>query len=196
MNTLFLPELREMLAQNDENGLREFCTAIHPAATAEFMEGLVVDEIWRVMSASDVATRAEIFHYVDQDLQLEIVTNQDRQEIAELIAELAPDDRVDLLHRVDADLVDELLSLIPSDERIDILRLRSYPEGTAGAVMTTEVAKLSDDMSLREAIGYLENQVEEFETVYYLYIVDNSDHLRGLVSGRQLISHLSLCHVY
>ena len=49
MNTLFLPELREMLAEDRTDELREFCTALHPARTAEFMEGLDDEETWRVL---------------------------------------------------------------------------------------------------------------------------------------------------
>ena len=46
INTLYLPELREMLERRDEPALREFCTALHPARTAEFMEGLSASEAW------------------------------------------------------------------------------------------------------------------------------------------------------
>ncbi|MGI9455786.1 MAG: magnesium transporter, partial [Aeoliella sp.] len=61
INTLLLPELREMLATGDEEGLREFASAIHPARAAEFMEGLSADEAWQVLKASDTATQVEIF---------------------------------------------------------------------------------------------------------------------------------------
>ena len=65
INTLFLPELREMLAENDVEQLREFCTALHPARTAEFMEGLGRDEAWSVLQHADDGLRAEIFSYFD-----------------------------------------------------------------------------------------------------------------------------------
>ena len=44
VNTLYLPELREMLTENNAAELQEFCTALHPARTAEFMEGLSAEE--------------------------------------------------------------------------------------------------------------------------------------------------------
>ncbi len=31
INTLYLPELREMLAEQNHEALSEFCTALHPA---------------------------------------------------------------------------------------------------------------------------------------------------------------------
>ena len=46
INTLFLPELREMLAEHNAADLKEFCTALHPTRTAEYMEGLDAAEAW------------------------------------------------------------------------------------------------------------------------------------------------------
>lgn len=190
MNTLFLPEIREMLAACDKDGLHEFCTAIHPARTAEFMQGLTAGEAWQVLQFADEQTRIEIFLYFEPDRQQELLESQDREQVAELIARMAPDDRVDLLDEANQPVVDEILDLIPTEERRDILLLSSHPENSAGAVMTTAVAKLSEAMTVREALESLQQQTEDVETIYYLYIVDDSDHLRGLVSTRELISHL------
>lgn len=190
VNTLFLPELREMLAENNTAELTEFCEALHPARTAEFMEGLTPDETWRVLSFADLGTRAEIFSFFERHKQIEIIESQPRSEIAELISELAADDRVDILGEVDDQVVQELLPLLPADDRRDILRLSAYPEGTAGAVMTTEVAKLSENFTVRQALDDLRRQAEEYETIYYIYVVDDTGHLRGLVSARQLVSKM------
>ncbi|MCP4887935.1 MAG: CBS domain-containing protein, partial [Planctomycetaceae bacterium] len=74
------------------------------------------------------------------------------------------------------------------EERRDFMRLSQYPEGTAGAVMTSEVAKLSERLTVREALDELGRVADEVETIYYLYVVDEDDHLRGVVSARQLVS--------
>jgi magnesium transporter len=187
-NTLFLPEIREMLATGDEAGLREFCTALHPARTVEFMEGLEPPEAWQVLLRTDPATRVELFHYFDQPKQVAIVEHEDRAAVAELIQNLAPDERVDILKQVNAPVVGELLPLVPLEVRRDIQRLIAYPEGTAGAVMTTGFARLHENSTVRQALNELAQQAEHLETIYYLYVVDADDHLRGVVSSRQLIS--------
>jgi len=191
INTLYLPELREMLAENNEAELREFCTALHPARTAEFMEGLNSDEIWRVLQYAEPTVRDEIFGFFPEYKQVEILQTQDRHEVAGLLAEMAPDDRVDLLEEIDEAIVQELLPLLPADDRRDILRLRSYPEDSAGAVMTTDFAKLGESLTVREAFAELGRQAENLETLYYLYVVDDTDHLRGVVSARQLVSAMT-----
>ncbi|MCA9167323.1 MAG: magnesium transporter [Planctomycetales bacterium] len=180
-----------MLASDNHAELHEFCEALHPAATADFMSGLTAQETWAVLRHADPALRTEIFHYFDRPRQLELVTEQDRNEVAQLLYEMATDDRVDLLNELEPALVESLLELLPKDERRDTLRLQSYPEGTAGAVMTTEVVKLAETLTVSEALDVLRQRSDDVETIYYLYIVDDGNHLRGVLSTRDLISSLA-----
>ena len=99
MNTLFLPELREMLAEDRTDELREFCTALHPARTAEFMEGLDDEETWRVLQHAQPTLQAEVFQYFPVDRQVELIATQDEKQIAVLVTQLPADDAVDLLLR-------------------------------------------------------------------------------------------------
>lgn len=190
VNTLFLPELREMLAENNAFELQEFCTALHAARTAEFMEGLEANDSWRVLQHADLKLREEIFGYFPKEKQLEILVSQDRAEIAELLADLPADDRVDLLHDVPPEVVEELLPLLPAHERREILRLREYPEDSAGGMMTTEVAMIDENLTVRQAIDELTRAAERLETIYYIYAVDHDQRLDGVVTARQLLTAL------
>jgi magnesium transporter len=187
-NTLYLPELREMLATSDTEELREFCQALHPARTAEFMEGLSADEAWAVLQHADPQLRSEIFGYFDRDKQLEILETTDRAQVGSLLAHLPPDDRVDMVRALSPELVEHLLPFVPVKQRRDILRLLSYPEGTAGAMMTTNFARLREGLTVREAWEQLASEAEGLETIYYIYIVDEEEHLRGAISARRLVS--------
>lgn len=189
INTLLLPELREMLATGDEQGLREFASALHPARAAEFMEGLSPQEAWNVLQASDVAKQAEVFGFLPDSMKVEILETVDPAETSVLVADLPADDRVDLISDVHPDVVEEMLPLLPVAERRETLRLMEFPEGTAGSVMTTEVARLSENLTVRQALEEIARQSEDLETVYYNYIVDEGNRLRGLISARQLVTH-------
>lgn len=190
MNLLYLPELREMLADNDHEGLLEFCTALHPARTAEFMEALTAEEVWNVLRHADTQLQSEIFAYFEHPYQVEIIESRDPAEVAEMISCMSADDRVDLLSGVDEERVTAILSLLPLEERRDFHRLARYPEGTAGAIMTTEVARLSEVLTVRQALDEIMRQAENLETIYYVYVVDDNDRLHGVVSTRQLVSSL------
>jgi magnesium transporter len=191
INTLYLPELREMLEMGDGDALHEFCTALHPARTAEFMEGLTAAETWAVLQFADQATRVELFGYVDHDKQIEIIETCDAEGVSQLIADMPADDRVDLMNSIDEEVARALLLLLPADKRRDILRLQAYPEGTAGALMTTEVARLPESLTVRTALEQISHIAETLETIYYIYIVDDDNHLHGAISARQLVTHLN-----
>ncbi len=188
INTLYLPEIREALAENNIVELREFLIALHPSRTVEFMEGLRADEAWQVLQYAELDQRAEIFAYFDLDHQLDILRTQDRTQVAELLNELPADDRVDLLAELDVELQQAILSHFPAADRRDTLRLSQYADGTAGAMMTTEVALLQEHWTVRQALDELSRQAEMFETIYYLYVVDDSNRLRGVVSARRLVT--------
>lgn len=179
-----------MLAFGLESELREFCMALNPGRTAEFMEGLDDADVWRVLQFADPERRAEIFGYFDEERQLAMLASEPPVETAKLIEEIPADDRVDLIQGLPTAAVDEILPLLPISERRDIERLRSYPEHTAGALMTTEVAKLAEKLTVGQAMEELGRIASGLETIYYLYIVDDHNLLRGIVSTRQLVSSL------
>lgn len=190
-NTLLLPELREMLAENNVAEMKEFCSALHPASTADFLIGLSPGEIWSILRNIDPVTRAEIFSYFDEDLQVRIIESAPRNEIAEFIEYLPSDDRVDILDEVEPMVVDELMPLIAPEDRQDITKLSSYDEGTCGAEMSTDFLALREDMTFQQALDEISKQSRSLETIYYLYVVDRIGRLVGLVSAKELLRHIS-----
>ncbi len=184
---LLLPNVREMLDEKDTRGLKEFCEALHPAVVAEVLEGLSPEQVWKVLSHCDYERQAEIFGFFSLPTQEELVRAVDRQHLSEVIEAMAPDDRVDLLERLDPELVEELMPLIARAERADIRKLLSFPEDSAGSIMTTEYAWLPENITVAEALERLRQQAPDSETIYYVYILDEDRHLRGLVTLRELI---------
>lgn len=187
IHPILLPELRMMLAEGDEEGLREFATALHPATVAECAEDLDIEETWRLLSHAPLTEQAEIFSYFPLHKQIEMVDGAGRERMSKLIEEMAPDNRVDLLERLDEKVVENLLPLVAQAERHDIRTLLSYPEDSAGAVMTTEYASLPAEITAEEAIRRLRHQAPHRETIYYVYVLDADRHLLGFVSLQELI---------
>jgi magnesium transporter len=185
--SLLLPDLRMILESEDTDGLREFCEALHAAIVAEVLAELDPAELWRVLRACDPELQAEIFGFFDETTQVSIVGVADRKELSKLIEVMAPDDRVDFLEELDEARVEELLPLVAQAERADIRRLLSYPDGSAGSIMTTEYAWLREEITVGEALDDLRRQAPDSETIYYVYIVDENRCLDGFVSLRELI---------
>ena len=184
---LLLPDLRELLVAGDTEGVAGFCEALHPAAVAEVLEGLEAEESWRVLTCCSSEQQAVIFSYFDLRDQLQLVETVPRESFSRLIEEMAPDDRVDLLERLDPERVENLLPMVAQAERRDIQRLLSFPDDSAGSIMTTEYASLPAEATAAEALEQLRQQAPDRETIYYVYVIDDGRRLRGFISLRDLI---------
>src|SRR5258708_7265698 len=184
---LLLPELREMLIENDAAAMREFCEVFHAGVVAENLAALSVADCWRVLSECGWRRRAEIFKFFELPRQLELVAILDKPHLSALLEAMAPDDRVALLKNMDQSQVELLLPLVAQVERDDIRKLLSYPEHSAGSIMTTEYASLRRDVTAKEALVQLRLQAPDRELIYYVYVIDEARKLHGFVSLRKLI---------
>ncbi len=184
---LLLPELRELLSSNDVEGLKKFCQAGHPTAIADFLSALTPPEIRRVLSVLDPVKRAEIFSNLDEEVQNELVRELPRRELAEIFTHMPHDERAQLFQRLSEEEKASLLPALAQAEREDIKKLSSYEPGTAGAVMTSDYATLSPDLTADEAIRKLRHEAPDKETIYYAYVVDDKRRLLGIVSLKDLI---------
>ncbi|GAB6886640.1 magnesium transporter [Desulfothermus okinawensis JCM 13304] len=186
-NPLLVPEIREFISKNDVDTIKEFCSSTHPGIVAEFISPLSPNEIWDILKILNPDLRAEIFSHLDLDLQIKLTQNLSRHDLAQLISEMSPDDRVDLLKKLPEEFKENLLPAIAQAEREDIRKLSSYPEGTAGAVMTSDYATLPPDITAQQAIDKLRKEAPDKETIYYCYVVDEQRRLLGFVSLKDLI---------
>ncbi|MFN4260184.1 MAG: magnesium transporter [Gemmataceae bacterium] len=185
---LFVPEIREMLKDNDTAEMRTFCEMLHPATVAEALtDEFTVEEVWHVLKQTDIATQAAIFEYFPDDWQEEMVKGAGWNHMANLIEEMSSDDRADLLRRLPKKVGDELLRLVDDVDRREIARLVQYEENTAGALITTEYAWLPANITVADALERLRLQAPDSETIYYIYVLDEHRRLLGVVSLRDLI---------
>ncbi len=184
---ILMPELRELLQNNDVEILKEFCESSHPAEIADVISGLEPEEIWQILLMLQSDIRIEIFSYLPDDIQLDIARTLNRKELSMLFTDLPPDERVDLFKKLSPEIQNSLLPALAQAEREDIRRLASYPEGTAGSVMTSDYAILFPAQTAADAIERLRTEAPDKETIYYAYIVDEKRHLIGFTSLKDLI---------
>lgn len=186
-NILLVPEFRELIKTENISAIKEFCSEEHPAVIAEIISPLDTDEIWKVLRFNEMDERIEIFSNLDTEIQVDIIASLGRSDAALILSEMSPDDRADLFKRLPESVQELVLPALAQAEREDIRRLTSYPEGTAGSVMTTDYATLSADITASAAIDRLREAAPDKETIYYAYIVDEKRKLKGFVSLKDLI---------
>jgi len=169
----------------DINVLRD----LHPSDIAENLENadLKPEVIIEILLQVGNHIAMEAFEQLSLETQQACLETGNANTMLRFIENMDPDDRVDLLKKVDVDIREAIMPLIAQAERNEIRRLWQYAEGTAGAVMTTEYAFLPGQITVGTALERLRLQSPNKETIYYIYITDDSRHLLGMISLRDLI---------
>lgn len=187
---LFGPEVRMMLLDNNTIGLKAFVETLNHATVAEVLSSdtFTVDEVWQVLQAAEPRYAAQVFEYFPIEWQVKLAAGAGRPQMARLIELMSHDDRVALLRRLPEQVAADLLRLVDEADRRDIANLFRYAENTVGAIMTTDYAWLPAGLTTGQAIERLRSQAPDRETIYYVYIVDEtSRRMLGILSLRSLV---------
>ncbi len=174
--------------KKDIRALEEFCRETPPPEVAEVLSGLEPEEILKILRhIKDESLKVEIFTYLPLDRQIALSEIFSKEELTSIISNMSHDDRVDLYKKMPENIKETLTRDLAKAEREDIIRLSSYQEGTAGAVMTSDYAMLQPNLTILEAIDKLRREAPDKETIYYAYVVDDNRKLIGFVSLKDLI---------
>lgn len=157
-----------------------------------------LENIWSLLSKDE---RIEAFHTIPRHEaeefflalsskdQAEILLNLPHHEKRSWARLLAPDDMADILQSVDKEPQELILHHLDEVTKKEVTALLAYAEDEAGGLMSPRYARLRAEMKLDEAISYLKQQTRtQIESVYYIYVLDEQQHLLGVVSFRELFS--------
>lgn len=160
---------------------------LHPADIADLVHELSPEERAAVFDALEDDLAADTFEELHPSYQASLLLDLPDEKAREILAEMSPDDAADLLADLPDDRRRRFIAMMEKDDAEDLCELLSYPEHSAGGIMTTAYAWARLDDSAARAIERLREQEPEAETVYYIYVVDRSEHLRGVFSLRELL---------
>ncbi len=181
------------LGETDDSGVRlavprTKLELLHPADIADIVHELSPEERAAVIDALKDEIAADTLEELHPSYQASLLIDMPDDRASELLASMSPDDAADLL----ADLPDErrahLLAMMEKDDAEDMRELLSYPEDSAGGIMTPDFAWVRLDDTATEATESLRTQADHVETVYYIYVLDRGEHLRGVFSLRDLLT--------
>lgn len=177
----------DLLRERKSDILTKILDNLHSADIASLIAELPADQRCDLLNHLPLEEQADVFGYLESEIQAEIGRALGRKKFARIVSEMEADERVDLFNHLPKDQQQALLPALAQAEREDIRRLSSYPEGTAGAVMTSDYATLPPNLTAREALEQLRLAAPDKETIYNAYVVDEARRLIGVVSLRDLI---------
>lgn len=180
-------ELIGMLDEKHYADFRSEMEEINPVDAADFFNELPLARIPAVFKLLKKDTAADVFAELESDVQERIISAMTDREISVILEDLALDDAVDLVEELPANMVHRIMRSATRETRAGINRLLSYPEDSAGSIMTAEFISLRRQMTCAEAINRIRKKGVDSETVYVAYVTDRSRVLHGIVPLRALL---------
>lgn len=196
-NEDFLGKIRQIIDSNDDAAARTILNDLHPADIAELYEELDLEQAEHLNKLLDGDKAADVLMELDEEARRKLLSEMEPEDIArKFVDHLDSDEAVDLIQELDEEDRDEVLSHIDDVEQAgDIIDLLKYDEDTAGGLMGTEMLVVNENWSMPECIKQLRMQAEDMDEVYYVYVVDNDDKLRGTLPLKELITHPSVSKI-
>ncbi len=161
----------------------------HAADISSLMKHLVFREkliLFNVLLEKNKEKTGEVLSELDPEDAAPILNELHLEQISELFHIIPPDDVVPILDLLPDDMKESILASMEEKPSEDVKELLHYEEETAGRIMSPDFYALNQNTNVSDAITAM--QLEgDVESTFYLYAIDDQNHLVGVVSLRQLL---------
>jgi Mg2+ transporter MgtE len=161
---------------------------MHPADLADIAEDLAAPERAAFLGAMEEDVAADAMQEMEPEALVAMVNELPDQQAADLIDEMDPDTGADLLADLPEEQANRLLDLMEPEEAADLRQLLSYPENSAGGLMTVEEVSVPRGITVEKALEIVRQEAREVPNVYYIHVTDLEGRIVGVFSLRELIA--------
>ncbi|WP_312178945.1 magnesium transporter [Arthrobacter sp.] len=189
--TLSFDASAELLADAlSQNSMPLVARALQPLDVAETLEQLErLNTIDRALAYRTLPKERalEVFERLDARLQADLVSGLQDAQVAEVFAALSPDDRVALLDELPASVANRLILGLSEKDRALTSTVLGYPQGAVGRYMSPQFVTTHPGMTAAQALTRVRARLDDAESIYTIPVTDDSRHLVGVVSLRDVL---------
>jgi magnesium transporter len=184
---VLLEELRPSIKEKDTVTAGKILSQFQPADIAEFLLEFDLEDQYWVISLLDNETVALVLNEVDPELGIKLLGHFNQNRATEILEEMPADDTTGLLRELSDNEQTRYINLMEKEDQKEVRELLTYPEETAGGMMTTEYVAINENVTVDKAIEILREIAPDAETVYYIFVVNIHNQLVGVITLRELI---------
>lgn len=197
----FTPEdierIEQLIDTEQRQEVLQELEGMHPADIAELFQHLNLKQAeWVFEHIPNREEKADILMELDEEERKKLLEGMDPEQIGHYIDLLDTDDAVDLIQELDEEDREEVIQNIGDVEQAgDIVDLLQYDEDTAGGLMGTELISVNENLSMPDCLKEMRRQAEDLDDIYYVYVVDDDNRLKGVLPLKKMITHPSVSKI-
>ncbi len=181
-NTLkknFVRRVSEGLEAGETDQVYELVEPLHPADIADLFELLEADERPLLAKAISDLMGSEVFAELNDHVRELLVEALPAGEVADIAEQLDTDDAVAMLEDLDEDDQQAVLAEMEPEDRAVIEAALSYPEESAGRLMSRDFVAVPEHMTVGDLIDFLRESRDLANEFWEVFIVDARFHPVG-----------------
>lgn len=155
---------------------------------AEFIEDLPAGQAAICFRLLHKDNAADVFAKMEGDVRTHLIAAFTDHEVQSLIEALFLDDAVDLVEELPANVVPRVLRSASPDTRKRLNHFLNFPVNSAGSIMTPEFMRLKKNWTVEFALRRIRTSGDEAASILISFVTDDSRHLEGIISIRDLLS--------
>ncbi len=181
--------IRELVAGKKTKEVVNILSDLHAADIAEMMDDLSIEEAKFIYLLLDGEKASDVLIEIpDSDRRRFLKVLPPDFIASKFIEHMDSDDAADVVAELDEEVQKEVLNEIEDvDQAGDIVDLLEYEEDTAGGIMAKELVVVNENWTVATCLKEISAQAEEVDEIYYIYVVDDSGKLKGVLSLKKLI---------
>jgi magnesium transporter len=193
----YIDNLEHIIDEKDDVQLKKVLDELYPADIAELYQELNLEQAIYLYLLMDDEKAADVLMELDEEDRHKLLKELPNEVIAKrFVDNMETDDAVDLMRELDEDTQEEILSHIEDVEQAgDIVDLLKYDEDTAGGIMGTEMVIVNENWSMAECVKEMRLQAETMSEIYYVYVVDDDERLKGIFPLKKMITNPSVSRI-
>ncbi len=160
---------------------------LHPADIADVVGQVDTRQRAAVLGALNAYLAADTLQEMDEDLRAAALVEMPVDRAAKVLEKLDADVAADLLADLPEDLAEDLLARQTEQRERDLRGLASHADDTAGGLMTLEFVTLAAGTPAGEAIAWLRRERPDQHAMSYVYVLNDTGSLVGVLSLRDLV---------
>ncbi len=185
------------LIDADQQGMvMNLVADLYPADLSSLLTHLPFDEAKQLFQWLPTEDAGEVLAELEGDFRKSLLEQLQPSRLTALLDELDTDDAADVLSDLPEEVQRHVLPHLEDAE--DLSELLSYAEDTAGGIMGTEYVAVHAEWTVADATEEVRRNAERIGEIYGVFVVDEHEHLEGIVSLKRLLlspSHASVAMI-